>query len=216
MTPAAAEPAGMTARIVRVADIAGTFLFAVEGALAALAAGLDPVGVLVLAFLTALGGGVLRDLLIGAIPPAAVADWRYAAIVLAAAAMACLAHALAAAAPGWPMTVLDAAGLSLFAVAGTDKALGRGIHPLVAIFMGTLGGVGGGAMRDIVLGIVPRVLRVDIYAVAAMLAAAIVAGGHALGLPARATAIAAGLACFALRLLAVAYHWQLPSWGAAG
>jgi len=202
---------GTGVRIVRAADLAGTLVFAVEGALAAMAAGLDPVGILVLAFLTALGGGMIRDTLIGARPVAAVGDWRYAVIVLAAAAVTWLLRPTVEAVPAWLLTGLDAAGLGLFAVAGTQKSLDHGIHPLVAIFLGTVGGVGGGALRDVVLNEIPHVLHADIYATAAMLAAAIVVGGRALGLPPRATALAAGLACFALRLAAVAGHWQLPA-----
>jgi uncharacterized membrane protein YeiH len=199
-----------TDRIVRIADLAGTFVFAIEGALTALAAGLDPVGIVVLAFLTALGGGVIRDLLIGAAPPAAITDWRYSVIVLAAAGAAWSGHALIATMPPALLVGLDAAGLALFAIAGTEKALDRGINPLVAIFLGAVSGVGGGTLRDIVINEVPRVLRVDIYATAALLAAGIIAAGRALGLPPRPVAILAGLACFALRIAAVAYHWQLP------
>ena len=110
----------------------------------------------------------------------------------------------------WPVTILDAAGLSLFAVAGTGKALEHRVHPLPACFLGTVGAVGGGVLRDLLRGEVPHILHSDIYASAAFVAAAIVAGGRALGLSTRAVAVLAGTTCFALRLVAVAYDWQLP------
>jgi uncharacterized membrane protein YeiH len=200
------------ARLIRIADLAGTFVFAIEGALAGMAAGFDPIGVLALAFVTALGGGVIRDVLIGSSPPAAMRDWRYAAIVLAAAALAWVAH------PGGPalqraLLWLDGAGLALFAVAGTEKSLLGGIHPLPAMFLGAISGVGGGTIRDVLLNQVPRVLHEDVYATAALLAAAIVALGRGARLPAASVAIIAGLACFALRLVAVMLQWQLPKPG---
>ncbi|MGK6318380.1 trimeric intracellular cation channel family protein [Sphingomonas sp. DT-204] len=198
-----------TAAIIRVADLAGTFVFAVEGALIAIGAGFDPVGIVTLAFATALGGGVIRDLLIG-IRPAAVADWRYGMIVLGAAIATIILHPLAGTLPSWIMIVLDAAGLGLFAVAGTEKSLDHGVHPLPAAFLGTVGGVGGGAIRDILLNDVPRILHVDIYASAAFLAAAIVVLGRSAGANARIVALLAGAACFLLRIAAVALAWQLP------
>jgi len=200
----------ITARIVRIADRSGTFLFALEGGLVGIAVGLDPVGVLVVSFLSALGGGIIRDLLIGAVPPAAVSSWHYAALVLAAAVTVWAFHALILGVPHTLIVVLDAAGLSMVAIAGTEKTLDRGIHPLVAVFLGTVSGVGGGTLRDVVINEIPRVLRTDVYASAACLAAVIVVIGRLTGAPARPTAIVAGLACFSLRLVAYHYQWELP------
>jgi uncharacterized membrane protein YeiH len=196
--------------VVAVADLAGTFVFAVEGALTAISAGLDPIGVLVLAFLTALGGGLLRDLLIGATPPAAISNWAYSVLVVASATGTWFLHPHL---HGLPANLLafDAAGLSLFAVAGTQKCLDRGLHPVVAIFVGPISAVGGGALRDIVINQTPRVLREDIYATAALLAAVLIVAGRALRLPARPLMITAGLAAFALRMAAVHYGWRLPT-----
>ncbi|HTH96118.1 MAG TPA: trimeric intracellular cation channel family protein [Stellaceae bacterium] len=202
--------AAIGSHIIRLTDLAGTFVFAVEGSLAAMAAGLDPIGVLVLAFLTALGGGITRDLMLGATPVAAVADRYYALIVLGAAILTWLARPLVQSVPFWAMTSLDAAGLALFAIAGTQKALDRAMHPVVAILLGTVGAVGGGALRDIVLNQVPNVLRADIYATAAMAGALVVVLGRALSLRPQPTAVAGALTCFCLRLAAVALHWQLP------
>lgn len=204
------------ARVVRTADLAGTFLFAVEGALTGLTVGFDPVGVLVLAFLTALGGGLIRDLLIGATPPAAVADWHYAVIVIAAALIAWLFHGAIARVPEPWMVALDAGGLAMAAIAGTEKALVHRIHPLVAVFLGTVSGAGGGTLRDIAINQVPRIFRTDVYATAALIAAAIVVLGRLLGFPARITAMLALFACLAIRLFAHAYHWHLPTPGGFG
>ena len=201
---------GAAARVVRAADLAGTFVFAIEGALAGVGAGFDPVGVLALAFVTALGGGITRDLMIGAMPVAAVADWLYAALVLLAAVAVWVLHegigAMPAAVLGW----LDAAGLALFAVAGTEKALGRGIAGLPSMFLGTVSGVGGGTMRDLLMGQIPRVLHADVYATAALAGSAIVVAGRAAGLPVRVVAVAGALVCFGVRVAAFTWNWQLP------
>ncbi len=206
---AAARPP-ITARITRAADLGATLLFALEGGLVAIGVGLDPVGVLVVCFVSALGGGLIRDVLTGALPPAAVSDWRYAVIVIVAAMAVWTLNGLLLALPPTLMVALDAAGLAMAAIAGTEKSLDRGIHPLVGVFLGTASGVGGGMIRDIVINQVPRVLRTDVYASAAFLAAAIVVAGRLAGWPARVTAILAGLACFGLRLAAYAWHWELP------
>ena len=123
---------------------------------------------LVLGFVTAVGGGILRDLLIGATPPSAIRDWRYPAISLVAAAGMFLLHPPVAEYALW-LTPLDAAALSLFAVAGATKALEYGIHPVVAVLMGGITGVGGGTIRDLLTLQVPVVLRADVYASAALL-----------------------------------------------
>jgi uncharacterized membrane protein YeiH len=182
-----------------------------EGALAARRAGFDLFGILVLAFVTALGGGVVRDVMLD-LRPAAIARPEYAAIVIVVALVIALPlAALLGPATSWPVIVLDAAGLSLFAVAGTEKALDHAVHPLPACFLGTVGAVGGGMIRDVFLGEVPHILHKDIYASAALLAAVIVVIGRALKLPPRQLALVAGLTCFALRLVAAAYGWQLPA-----
>jgi len=194
--------------IVRVADLAGTFVFAVEGAFTGIEAGFNPIGVLALAFVTAVGGGIVRDLLIGGSRPAAISDGRYALIVLGAALAAWMYYPIAGEPPYWLMVVLDAAGLGLFAVAGTQKALDHGVHAVPAIFLGTVSGVGGGAIRDLLVNEVPRLLHTEIYASAALLAV-IVASTRTKN-HARLMAVVAGSSCFALRVAAVAFSWQLP------
>ncbi|HTZ79183.1 MAG TPA: trimeric intracellular cation channel family protein [Stellaceae bacterium] len=199
-----------SSRLSYAADLAGTTVFAAEGALAAIGGHLDLFGVLVLGFATALGGGVARDVLIGAIPPQALKDWRYTAIALAAAALTFLLQSPAGKVPFWLIVGLDAAGLSLFAVAGTEKALAFGLSPFIATLLGTVTGVGGGTIRDVLLSQVPVILRVDIYATAALAGSVVLVGSRALGLPPKAAALAGGLTCFALRIMGVWQHWQLP------
>ena len=200
-------------RLVFLADIAGTLLFAAEGAMTAIRGGLDLLGVLVLAFITALGGGVIRDVLIGAIPPAALRDWRYPAMAFAAGGVTFAAYGAARSLPPGPITALDAAGLSLFAVAGAEKALQFRIQPFIAVMLGTVTSVGGGTVRDVLLAQIPAVLRVDVYATAALLGAAVLVASRQLGMPPAWAATLGGTACFVLRMLAVRFHWSLPHAG---
>jgi hypothetical protein len=131
-------------------DFAGTLVFAIEGAMAAENGNLDLLGAMVLAFATALGGGIIRDLLIGASPPNSIRDWRYGAIAFAGAATMFLFPNPVHGIPPSVLVVLDAAGLSLFAVAGAEKALAFGIHPFIAILMGGITGVGGGTRKSLI------------------------------------------------------------------
>jgi uncharacterized membrane protein YeiH len=195
-------------------DLVGTALFAAEGASMAVQARLDLLGMLVLAFVTALGGGIVRDLLIGDIPPSSIRNWNYAAVALSTGALVFILHAYTSAMNQWLITTLDAAGLSFFAVAGATKALEFKLSPLLATMMGGITAVGGGTIRDLLIGQVPKVLRADVYAAAALFGAAITI----LCLKLRVNAVVAScsgiVGCFALRMLAVYHHWNLP--GAAG
>jgi uncharacterized membrane protein YeiH len=191
-------------------DLMGTALFAAEGASAAVQARLDVLGMMVLGFVTALGGGIVRDLLIGDVPPSSIRNWIYPATALAAAGAVFFLHVYTSAINPWVVTTLDAAGLSLFAVSGATKAIEFRLHPLLATMMGAITGVGGGTIRDMLLGQVPKVLRSDVYAAAALLGAAITIVCLTLKLrPVLASSL--GLAaCFLLRMMAVYYHWNLP------
>ncbi len=191
-------------------DLIGTFVFAVEGAMAAAQNNLDILGLMVLAFATALGGGIIRDVLIGATPPNSIRDWRYPATAFAGAILVFFQASLVSHFPALLLVTLDAAGLALFAIAGAAKALDFKIHPFLAVLMGGVTGVGGGTIRDVLLAHVPNVLRADVYAVAALAGAAIMV--LALQLKARpAVATPLGIAvCFFLRMVAVWRHWNLP------
>jgi uncharacterized membrane protein YeiH len=196
--------------IVLAADLAGTFIFAVQGAEAAIRGGLDLLGVMVVSFAAALGGGVIRDLLIGATPPNAIRDWRYPALSFAAGLLTFIFHASLHGLDSPLLVALDAAGLSLFAVAGVEKAMLFGIGPFVAALMGAVTAVGGGVIRDILMARVPAVLQTDIYASAAFVGAVVVLILRRAGLSSAAAAFAGGAACFALRMVAVSRGWHLP------
>jgi uncharacterized membrane protein YeiH len=190
-------------------DLAGTFVFALSGAMAGIRRRLDVFGIFVVAFVAANAGGITRDVLIGAVPPGAISDWRYLAVSLLAGAVT-LWFPAAIARRRTPVLVFDAAGLALFAVNGAHKALTHGLNPGMAVLLGMLTGIGGGMARDILLAEVPTVLRADLYAVAALAGAAVVVIASRLGLPyAPAAIVGAGL-CFGLRVAAMRFNWRLP------
>jgi uncharacterized membrane protein YeiH len=170
----------------------------------------DFLGLMVLAFATALGGGIVRDLLIGAVPPQSIRDWRYAVVAFTAAICVFFLHHFVQWVPSPVIVGLDAAGPALFAVAGAGKALAYDIHPFMAILMGTITGVGGGTIRDIFLARIPAVLHVDICATAALAGVAVMIVGLKLSKPrALMAAFGAGI-CFLLRVVSVWQQWNLP------
>lgn len=199
-----------SARLLYAVDLAGTLLFGIEGATAAVAGKLDLLGLMVLAFSTALGGGIIRDLLIGFVPPSALRDWRYSATAFVGAAIAFFFNRFVQATPTQLMMVLDAAGLSLFAVAGTEKALIHNMQPFITVLLGGITGVGGGTIRDILLAKVPNVLRADVYATAALAGSAVMVICRRLGLSSGLSAFLGGFVCFVLRVVSVWQHWNLP------
>jgi uncharacterized membrane protein YeiH len=198
-------------RLILAADLGGTFVFAVEGAMAAIDGALDLLGVMVLSFVTALGGGIIRDVLIGDAPPSAIRDPRYPLVALSGGALTFLFYAFVMRVPADVIIRLDAGGLALFAVAGTQKALAFGIRPLIAAAFGTITAVGGGVTRDVLLSRVPAVLRVDIYATAALAGSLVMVLARRLGLPIWAGSLLGAAVCIALRLVAVSRHWNLPT-----
>lgn len=191
-------------------DLIGTLVFAIEGAMAAVQGNLDILGLMVLAFATALGGGIIRDVLIGAVPPNSIRDWRYPVTAFVGGAVVFFQSSFVTKVPESLMITLDAAGLALFAVAGAAKALDYNIHPFLAMLMGGITGVGGGTVRDVLLAHIPSVLRSDVYAAAALAGAAAMILALKLKMrPALATIIGFAV-CFALRMAAVHEHWNLP------
>jgi uncharacterized membrane protein YeiH len=197
-------------RVLLVVDLLATLLVALEGGGAAVLGHLDLLGILVLSFVSALGGGIVRDLLLGSLPPNALRDWRYGTVALSGGALIILGFGLMTRFPEMPLTMMDAAGLSLFAVAGADKAMEFHVSPLAAVLLGGITGCGGGVIRDVLLMHVPRILHADLYATAALLGALLTvlllrARMH------RGWAMALGaVACFALRMTAVFRHWSIP------
>jgi len=192
-----------------VLDLVGTFVFAISGATAAVTRRLDLFGVLVLSFVAGNFGGITRDVLIGSVPPAAINDWRYLAVSLLAGAIT-FHWSSAIDKLSSPVLVFDAAGLALFAVSGTQKALAFGLNPVMAALLGMLTGIGGGMVRDILVVEIPTVLRADIYALAALAGAATVVIGQYLHVPATAATAVGALLCFWMRLMAIHHGWRLP------
>jgi uncharacterized membrane protein YeiH len=192
-----------------VLDLAGTFVFALSGALAGVKRALDLFGVLVLSFAAANSGGITRDLLIGAVPPGAVGDWRYLGVSLFAGLITFYFSSWIVRISN-SVLIFDAAGLALFAVTGASKAVAHGLNPVMAIVLGMVTGIGGGMVRDVLLAELPTVLRAELYAVAALAAAAIVVVGHMLQLPVAPVTAVAVIFCFSLRVVAMRRGWRLP------
>jgi uncharacterized membrane protein YeiH len=191
-------------------DLGGTFVFALSGAASGVKHRLDLFGVLVLSFAAGNSGGIARDVMIGAVPPAAISDWRYIAVSLVAGLVVFYRYGMIKRLRS-PVLVFDAAGLALFAVAGAGKALAYDAGPVAATILGMLTGVGGGMVRDLLVREIPTVLRTELYAVAALSGAAVVVIGRMLHLPSAAAAAAGGVLCFGLRLMAIRRGWQLPT-----
>jgi uncharacterized membrane protein YeiH len=190
-------------------DLLGTFVFALSGAVAGIRHRLDLFGVLVLSFAAATAGGMLRDVLIDAGIPAAIRDWRYVAVSMLA---GLVTFYRPSGIERWRNAVLwfDAAGLALFAVTGTSKALAYLVNPVSAALLGMLTGIGGGMVRDVLVSEVPTVFRAELYAVTALAGAAVVVAGHLLHLPSGAVATAGAALCFGLRFLGIKHGWRLP------
>jgi uncharacterized membrane protein YeiH len=190
-------------------DLCGTFVFALSGGVAAVKNRLDIFGVLVLSFAAANSGGIARDAMVGATPVAALSDWRYVVVSLAAGLLTFYCYRFIDRLSG-SVLIFDAAGLALFAVTGATKALAYHLGPVAAALLGMLTGIGGGMMRDILLSEVPVVLRADLYAVAALAGAAVVVMGPVLHVSSAAAMTVGALLCFGLRFMAIRYGWRLP------
>jgi uncharacterized membrane protein YeiH len=190
-------------------DLFGTFVFALSGAMVGVRHRLDLFGVLVLCFAAGTAGGITRDLLIGAVPPASIADWRYMVVPVLAGLATFWWHPTIRRLQN-PVLVFDAAGLGLFAVAGALKALAFQLNPLAAVLLGVVTGIGGGMVRDVLVAEVPTVLHAELYAVAALAGAAVAVGGQLLQLQSTPLAIVGAVLCFGLRLVAIRRGWGLP------
>jgi uncharacterized membrane protein YeiH len=202
------DPA-LVAGVLVVLDLAGTFVFALSGALAGIKHRLDLFGVLVLSFAAGSAGGLIRDVLLGATPPPAISDWRYIGVSLAAGLVTFFCFPLIDRLRS-SVLVLDAAGLALFAVSGALKAQAAGLNPLASMLLGVITGIGGGMVRDVLVSDVPAVLRGELYASAALAGTAVVVLGRLAGLPTPVGAIVGALLCFVLRYLAIRRGWRLP------
>jgi uncharacterized membrane protein YeiH len=189
-------------------DLLGTFAFATSGAAASKERRLDLFGVFVVAYLTACGGGIVRDLCLGAVPPVGISEWRYWAC-------SAVASMMTISAGPWerlqhPVRWFDSVGLGFFAVVGAHQSLLHGAGIATAIVLGTVTAVGGGVMRDVLLNRVPAILEKEIYALAALVAAVIQVVAEINRRPIGPTQCIAVAACLVIRFLALRYSWALP------
>jgi uncharacterized membrane protein YeiH len=196
-------------RMLFVLDLLGVAVFAISGALAAMRLGLDLFGVIVLAAVTAIGGGTLRDVLTDRHPVFWIADPRCLYVILGAVAVAVLGASILSN-ERTPFLIADALGLGLFAISGAQTIEASNPPWIVTILMGTMTGVAGGVVRDILSGIVPMLLRRDIYATAAIAGVFLYLLLQKLGLQRTWASVAAMLFIVVLRLASVAFDWQLP------
>jgi len=192
-----------------VLDLIGIFVFAISGALVAVHKRFDIFGVLVLAGVTGLGGGFLRDVLIDATPPAALADWRYLLVPVAAGLITFVFHPTLGRLER-VVNVFDAAGLGLFCVTGALKSLEYGLGPVPAALMGVVTGIGGGMARDLLAGRVPIVFSGELYATPALAGATWAVLAEGWGQPEWVVALPGVAICFGFRMLALWRGWHAP------
>jgi uncharacterized membrane protein YeiH len=199
-----------TSTALLIADLVGVAVFAASGGSAGVGKRLDVFGVVFVGCVAALGGGVFRDVVINESPPLAFRDWRYSVTAAAAALVVFWLH---------PQLVrvrrivllLDAAGLGLFTAAGTLKALDSGVPVVGACILGMMTGIGGGLLRDLLTGEIPLVLRREIYAVAALIGAAVIAVGHRFSAPSLVLLLTAATVTCVVRIVAVVRDWSAPT-----
>lgn len=190
-------------------DLVGVAVFAVSGALAAGRTGLDLLGVVVLAALTAVGGGTLRDLLLNRHPIFWITDATYLTVIIVS-ALFTVGYVRVLPPPGNALLVADALGLALFAMSGAQVAEALQRPPLIVVLLGTMTGVAGGVLRDVITAQIPLLLRRDIYATAAIGGIALYLLLQAAGMK-RSWAFGVGMVLVAaLRLFAIWWDWQLP------
>jgi uncharacterized membrane protein YeiH len=201
-------PHGFDPTFILLLNLAGTFVFGLSGGLAAVRAKLDIFGIVVLAGVVGLAGGITRDLLIGT-PPATFRDWRYLAAV-GAAGLACYFAGPMLERVKRSVLFFDAVGLGLFCVTGATKALDFGVGPVPAVLLGAITGIGGGILRDVLLREIPTVLRHDLYAIPALVGAAVLVIAQQSGSSSPVfPALGAGV-CVVIRLIGLRYGVNAP------
>ena len=192
-----------------VLNLMGTFAFGLSGGILAVRKQMDLFGVLVLSVATGLGGGIMRDVLLGHIPPATLTDWRYLAAAGSAGLLVFVWFSRVVH-HGRFLTTFDAVGLSIFTVTGTTIALDAGLGPAPAALLGMLTGVGGGVLRDVLAAEIPLIFRSEVYAVASLLGAVIIIVANQVGFSGIPAEIIAALATFILRMVSVQRGWKIP------
>lgn len=199
---------GFDPTLLLVLSLLGTFAFGLSGGMAGVRARLDLFGVVVLAVVVGLAGGITRDLLIG-VPPETFRDWRYLAVAGGAGFVTFVAYRVLSRI-GRQIDLLDAAGLSLFCVTGASAALDHGVAAVPAVVLGAITGIGGGILRDILVREVPVVLREGLYAIPALIGAAIVVGAARAGAHGPAAPIIGAVVCFTIRIAGLTLGLNVP------
>jgi uncharacterized membrane protein YeiH len=199
---------GFDPTLLLVLNLAGAFVFGLSGGLAGVRKRLDMFGVVVLAVVVGLAGGITRDLLVG-VPPETIRDWRYLAVAVGAGLVTLVAHSSLRGLER-PILVLDAAGLALFCVTGASTALDHRVGAIGAVVLGAITGIGGGVLRDIFLGEIPVVLRTGLYAIPALIGAGIVVGAARGGTHNLAFPLLGAVVCFAIRLAGLHFDLNVP------
>jgi uncharacterized membrane protein YeiH len=202
-------PPGFDPTLILWLNLAGTFVFGLSGGLAAVRARLDIFGVLVLAGVVGIAGGIIRDLLIG-VAPATFRDWRYLAVVAAAGLVSFFGH-LTLERVNRGVQVFDAVGLSVFCVTGATKAVVSGLGPFPAILLGAITGIGGGMLRDVLLGETPTVLRQELYAIPALLGAAVAVAAEMNDTTSPLFPLLGAALCFAIRMFGLRRGIDAPT-----
>ena len=198
-------------QLLRVIDLAGTFVLAIQGASIGAEKGLDFLGVLVISLVTAMGGGIARDLLVGEHPPEALRGWPVPAVALAGGLFTIFSFRVIEQVPEMALLIVDALGLALLAVSGVEKAIEYKLTPIAAVIMGAIAGTGGLTMGEVLLAQIPTILRTDFLASAAILGAIAMVIARNLGLGANWAALLGGAICFVSRTIAILQHWHLPT-----
>jgi uncharacterized membrane protein YeiH len=196
--------------VTTVLDWIGTLAFALSGGLLGVRKQFDLFGVLFLSFVAAVVGGITRDILIGALPPAAISEIHYFLLAICGGLVTFYWYP-GVASRQHQILLFDAVGLGLFAVIGTQKAIVHNIHPLMAALLGMVSGIGGGMSRDILAGEIPFVLRSDLYALAALAGGAIVSAAYVAGVPSIYSMVLGAAICIFLRIMAIYRGWRAPT-----
>ncbi|GAA3718680.1 trimeric intracellular cation channel family protein [Oceanisphaera sediminis] len=192
-------------------DLFGTAVFAFSGVLVAGRLRMDGFGVIVLAAVTAIGGGTIRDLIIGAEQVFWTADTLYLWVILVTALLGQYIAQLPRRLPWYILPLADAFGLAIFTIIGTDKALSYGTSGMVAVVMGVITGVAGGMIRDVLAREVPMVLQREIYATACILGGVLYTCSLAIGITPLLATMLGMLGTFILRVAAIRWHLSLPA-----
>ena len=191
-------------------DLLGTFVFAVSGAEATRESKLDLFGIITIAFLTACGGGIVRDLCLNVTPPVGISHWPYLALTITATALV-IGFSKTIERLNFPVLLFDAIGLSIFSVAGTQKSLALGFNYEVAVLLGVLSAIGGGMFRDVILRRIPLVLRKEIYGSAALVGAILFSLSHYFEINPNVGTWIGVIVCFLIRYFSLKRKWDLPS-----